>query len=190
MKFSTAILAISALPAVAGFGQMEEEEDSPAPTLPNSGTAPPSASPIPYLYEEAGCLETSRGNGNTNGEEYIGDKATPADCIQSVKDECPWANSAQYLHPLVNLGDNSTFCYCQYNDDTSEDDTSVWANCKFGELSDYDGPTPPCDLEVRLFLNFTLSTEHLSSCVRGFSNPPPPPSFSGAQARADLTFTA
>ena len=49
-------------------------------------------------------------NGNTDGEEHIGDAASASECLAMVKEQCPWAAVANIGN---GHGDGPGDCWCQ-----------------------------------------------------------------------------
>jgi len=60
-----------------------------------------------------------------------------ASCVQAVKDDCPWANIANF-----GVKDGEFMgCWCQYGDDYTDDpSTGPFKNCLLGPIEDFAGP--------------------------------------------------
>jgi len=70
-----------------------------------------------------------RNNGNVEGEDFVGFASSPDDCIQMVREYCPWANIAN-IHEDAFNGSTSQ-CYCQWGSNQTVDAGTEWYSCFF-----------------------------------------------------------
>jgi len=78
-------------------------------------------------YDEFEC-DWIQNNANIHGEEWVGWAFTAEECVELVRDYCPWANIAN-VHRDVFINGVDGDCWCQSGSDKTEDPYSSYYSC-------------------------------------------------------------